>query len=130
MRTSRPSGRIAIADDSPAFLAAAARYIASLPGYVVAGTASSAAGALALVESARPDVLLLDLGLAPSRALEMLRRVKASAHPPAVIALTLFHAQETEARARSAGADAIISKDAFVSGLAEALPALFPARAA
>lgn len=116
--------RIAIADGSPAFLAAAARYIESLPGFVLAGTASSAAGALRLVESARPDVLLLDLGLAPRRGLDMLRRIKSSGHAAAVIALTLFHAQETEAQARSAGADAIISKDAFVSGLADTLPAI------
>ena len=122
--------RIAIADDSPAFLAAAARYVASLPGCVLAGTASSASGAFELIAAARPDVLLLDLGLAPSRGLEMLKRIKAGAHAPAVIALMLFHAQETEERARSAGADAIISKEAFVTGLTEALPALFSARAA
>jgi DNA-binding NarL/FixJ family response regulator len=122
--------RIAIADDSPAFLAAAAGYVATLPGYVLAGTASNAAAALELVESAHPDVLLLDLGLAPSRGFEMVRRIKQSAHAPAIIALALFHAEETEAQARHAGADATISKEAFVSGLAEALPRLFAPRAA
>jgi DNA-binding NarL/FixJ family response regulator len=117
-------------DDSPAFLAAAAGYLASMPGYTLAGTGSSLSEALALVESVRPDVLLLDLGLAPSRGLEMVRRIKAGARPPAVIALVLFHDQEIEAQARGAGADALISKDAFVSGLAEVLPHLFAARAA
>lgn len=130
MAAPSPAHRIAIADDSPAFLAAAARYIASLPGYLLAGTASSAAGAVALVDSSRPDVLLLDLGLAPRSTLEMLRRIKAGAHAPAIIALTLFHAHDIEAQARSAGADAIVSKEAFVSGLAEALPSLLAPRAA
>jgi DNA-binding NarL/FixJ family response regulator len=125
-----PLRRIAIADDSPAFLAAAASYVAGIPGYVLAGTAGNAVDAFALIKSAQPDVLLLDLGLAPSRGLEMVRRIKACANAPAVIALALFHAQETEAQARIAGADAIISKEAFVSGLGEVLPRLFPARAA
>ncbi|HYD56205.1 MAG TPA: response regulator [Burkholderiales bacterium] len=116
--------RIAIADDSPAFLSAAAAYIATIPGCVVAGTAPSAHDALALVEAVTPDVLLLDLGAAPSRGLDMVRRVKAVAHAPAVIALSLFHTLEAAAQARSAGADALIGKEAFVSGLAEVLPKL------
>jgi DNA-binding NarL/FixJ family response regulator len=122
--------RVAIADDSPAFLAAAANYIAGLPGYVLAGTAGNLVDALSLVESAAPDLLLLDLGLMPSRGLDLVRRVKSGPRPPAVIALALFHAEETRAQAQDAGADALISKEAFVTGLAEVLPRLFPARAA
>jgi DNA-binding NarL/FixJ family response regulator len=120
--------RIAIADDSPAFLAAAAGYIASLPGYTLAGTASSVLDALALVESAEPDLLLLDLGLVPVRGLEMVRQVKASMRPPSVIALALFYTDETAVQARHAGADALIGKEAFVTGLAEVLPRLLRAR--
>ena len=121
---------IVIADDSPAFLAAAATYVAGIPGYMLAGTASNAVEVFAMIESARPDVLLLDIGLAPSHGLEMVRRIKSSSSAPAVIALALFHAEETEAQARNAGADAMVSKEAFVTGLGEVLPRLFPARAA
>jgi DNA-binding NarL/FixJ family response regulator len=120
--------RIAIADDSPAFLAAAAGYIASLPGCTLAGTASSALDALALVESVEPDLLLLDLGLAPIRGLDMVRRVKASHCSPAVIALALFYSEETALQAQHAGADALIGKEAFVTGLGEVLPRLLRAR--
>ena len=120
--------RIAIADDSPAFLAAAAAYIASLPGYTLAGTASSVLEALALVESAAPDLLLLDLGLVPMRGLDMVRRVKASLRPPSVVALALFYTEETALQARHAGADALIGKEAFVTGLAEVLPRLLRGR--
>ncbi len=122
--------RIAIADDSPAFLAAAAGYIASLPGCVLAGTASSALDALALVQSVAPDLLLLDLGLAPIRGLDMVRRVKASPGAPAVVALALFYTEETAFQAQCAGADALIGKEAFVTGLGEVLLRLLPARAA
>jgi len=121
--------RVAIADDSPAFLSAAASHIAALPGCQLAGTASTAAQALALVVSAAPDILLLDLGIAPRRALELVRDVKASPRPPAVVALTLFHTPEADAAARSAGADALVGKDSFVTGLSRALDALFPSPA-
>jgi len=127
-KNQRPQ-RIAIADDSPAFLAAAAGYIASLPGYTLAGTASSVLDALALVESAEPDLLLLDLGLVPMRGLDMVRQVKASMRPPSVVALALFYTEETALQARHAGADALIGKEAFVTGLGEVLPRLLRARA-
>ena len=127
-KTQRRPQRIAIADDSPAFLAAAAGYIASLPGYTLAGTASSVLDALALVESVEPDLLLLDLGLVPMRGLDMVRRVKACVRPPSVIALALFYTEETALQAQHAGADALIGKEAFVTGLGEVLPRLERAR--
>lgn len=123
-----PPHRIAIADDSPAFLSAAAAYVASLPDCVVAGTAASANEALALVHAVAPDVLLLDLGAAPSRGLAMVRQVKAAPQAPAIIALSLFRTAEAALQAQDAGADALIGKEAFVSGLAEVLPRLLAAR--
>jgi len=125
MMDSRPL-RIAIADDSPAFLTAAANYIADLPGFVLAGTADTALQAPGLVSSAGPDVLLLDLGSPPVRGLEMVKRVKAEPGAPAVVAMTLFHTPEAAAAASLAGADALVGKESFVIGLAQALARLFP----
>ena len=118
--------RIAIADGSPAFLTAAANYIANLPGFVLAGTADTALQAAGLVSSAGPDVLLLDLGAAPMRGLEIVKRVKAEPGAPAVVAMTLFHTPETAAAARHAGADDLVGKESFVVGLSQALARLFP----
>jgi len=122
--------RIAIADDSPAFAAAAADYVAGMPGYVLAGTAENAGQAVALVRAVAPDVLLLDLGPAPARGLDVVREVKAVPGAPAVVAMTLFHSPEAAAAARRAGADGVVGKEAFVSGLTQILAALFPAKAA
>jgi len=128
MSAPRRARRIAVADDSPAFLSAVAGFIASLPGYELAGTARSSPQALELVRAVFPDVLLLDLGLPPLRGLEVVRRVKAGgASAPAVVAMTLFHTPEAAAEARRAGADALVGKDAFVTGLTQALARLFPA---
>lgn len=130
MEQSRRPCRVAIADDSPAFVAAAADYVAGMPGYVVAGTAQSAAQAVALVRSAEPDVLLVDLGIAPARGLEVVRRVSAVPGAPAIVAMTLFHTPEAALAARRAGAVALVGKEAFVSGLTQILAALFPAKVA
>jgi DNA-binding NarL/FixJ family response regulator len=126
----RRDRRIAIVDDSPMFVDAAARYVAALPGYALAGTARTADQALALVESSAPDILLLDLGAAPARGLELLRRVKALPEAPTVVAMTLFHSPEAAAAAVAAGAAALVGKDAFVAGLAQVLAGLFPAQVA
>lgn len=122
--------RIAIADDSAAFRAAAAEYVARLPGCVVAGSARHPSEAPALVRHAAPDLLLLDLGPAPARGLEAVRQVKAMAGAPAVVAMALFSSPEMALAARRAGAAALVGKDAFVSGLTQILTALYPAKAA
>jgi len=118
--------RIAIADSSPAFLTAAANYVAELPGYILAGTSNTALQAPTLVSSSGPDVLLLDLGSPPVRGLEMVRRLKAEPGAPAVVAMTLFHTPEAAAAAKHAGADALVGKESFIAGLRDALARLFP----
>ena len=119
--------KVAIADDSPAFVAAAANYIATIPGFTVAGTASTAPQTLALIESVAPDVLLLDLRLGPKRGLQLLRQVKAAPAAPAIVALALFDTPEALAAAKRAGADALVGKVSFISSLSLVLAQLFPA---
>ena len=119
--------KVAIADDSPAFLAAAANYVASLPGFMLAGTASNPPQTLELVEHSMPDVLLLDLGMGPKRGLELVQRVKATPSAPAVVGLSLFDSPEALAAARRAGADELIGKESFISSLSAVLERLFPA---
>jgi DNA-binding NarL/FixJ family response regulator len=119
--------RIAIADDNPAFLEAAAIFVAGLPGFVLAGTAGGSEQAKALVEKVAPDVLLLDLGLPAARGLDMVRRIKSIPGAPLVVALTLFHSVDAAQAAQYAGADALVAKDTFISGLSDVLAALYPA---
>ena len=117
--------RVAIADDSPAFLSAAASYVTTLPGFQLAGVARTVPQTIDLVESSMPDVLLLDLRLAPKRG-ELVRRVKSTAAAPAVVALTLFDTPEAAAAAKLAGADDLVGKESFIAGLGRALARLFP----
>jgi DNA-binding NarL/FixJ family response regulator len=121
--------RIAIADENAAFRAAAADFVARLPGCVLAGTAA-AGEAQSLARHAEADVLLLDLGPAPARGMELLRQVRALAGAPAIVAMTLFSCAEVSAAARGAGAAGLVGKDSFVPGLLRILAALHPAKAA
>jgi DNA-binding NarL/FixJ family response regulator len=118
--------RVAIADDSPAFLAAAATYVSTLPGFMLAGTARTAPQTVELVASSMPDVLLLDLGIGPRRGFDLVRKVKAVPAAPLVVALSLFHTPEAVAAARRAGADELVGKERFIAGLAQAFARLFP----
>ena len=118
--------RVAIADDSPAFLSAAASYVTTLPGFTLAGVARTGPQALELVENSMPDVLLLDLGLGRKRGLELVQRVKSTSAAPAVVAMALFHTPEAAAAAKLAGADDLVGKESFIAGLSRALARLFP----
>ena len=121
--------RVAIADDSPAFLSAAASYVTTLPGFTLAGIATTAPQTLELVENSMPDVLLLDLGLGRKRGLELMQQVKSTPTPPAVVALALFDTPEAAAAAKRAGADDLVGKESFIAGLSRALARLFPSAA-
>lgn len=121
--------RVAIADESPAFLAAATTYVSSLPGFSIAGTARTEPQTVELVERSKPDVLLLDLGIGRRRGLEIVRKVKAAPAAPVIVALSLFYTPEALAAARRAGADELVGKERFIDGLARAFARLFPAAA-
>ena len=129
MHETIPTRRVAIADDSPAFLQAAATYVSTLPGFAVAGTARTVPQTVELVEAAKPDVLLLDLGLAPRRGLELVRKVKAVPAAPLIVALSLFYTPEALAAVRRAGADDLVGKERFIAGLSQAFARLFPGAA-
>ena len=129
MHETTPTRRVAIADDSPAFLAAAATYVSTLPGFAIAGTARTVPQTVELVEASKPDVLLLDLGLAPRRGLELVRKVKAVPAAPLIVALSLFYTPEALAAVRRAGADDLVGKERFIAGLSQAFARLFPGAA-
>jgi PAS domain S-box-containing protein len=79
-----------------------------------ASGASSAAEALAALESAQPDVLVSDIGLPEVDGYELIRRVRTGAPPPAcdvpAVALTAFARPEDRARALGAGFQAHVPK--------------------
>ena len=78
-------------------------------GYSVTGVADGKA-ALEACEAARPDVVVLDLGLPGLDGWETARRLKAGANPPPILALTAMALPGDEERARRAGCDDVLTK--------------------
>jgi len=86
--------------------------------------ASSAAEGLALCESARPDVIVLDLNLPDSGGLDLLPRLRA-AHPPGlVIIFSMYEDPGFVRRAMDLGARGYVTKNDDPEALAEAVRAV------
>jgi DNA-binding NarL/FixJ family response regulator len=86
--------------------------------------------AFARVAVSRPDVVLMDLEMPGIGGIEAIRRIKALAAPPAVIAVTLHDDPRSRADAAAAGADAFVAKSRITVELLPAIARIFPDRAA
>ncbi|WP_285115553.1 response regulator [Leifsonia sp. fls2-241-R2A-40a] len=63
-------------------------FVQAVPGFRVAGQAHTAAEAIDLAESLRPDLVLIDIYLPDGDGLEVVRRLLADPAPPAVIVIS------------------------------------------
>jgi two-component system cell cycle response regulator len=102
--------RILIVDDNAQNLKLA-RVILANEGYDV-WTAADAEDALALLRTARPKLILMDLQLPGMDGLQLTRQLKAdpSTRSIRVIALTAYAMKGDEEKALAAGCDAYLSK--------------------
>ena len=101
----RPGKLVLVVDDEPRIL----RFVSArlrLSGYDVV-TAGGGEEALSLVDSARPDVVLLDIFMAPVGGLEVLKRLRVSSDTP-VIAVSAHASSAGEAL--TLGANAFLAK--------------------
>jgi len=105
-----------LVDDDPAVLRAIGNYFESIGTEVY--RASSAAAGLEAYERARPDVVILDLGLPDANGLEVLEHLRAQG--VAVIMLTGHGDIETAVRAMQLGAENFLTKPIDMPHLAAA----------
>jgi DNA-binding NarL/FixJ family response regulator len=75
----------------------------------------------AAVDAHSPDVVLMDLRMPRVDGITATRRLRARAHPPEVIVLTTFDADENVLRALRAGASGFLLKDSPPGQIAEAI---------
>src|SRR5579883_1808306 len=98
-------------------------------GFNVVGEAANASDGLKLLETAKPDVAIVDIGLPDMDGIELTRRFKKTqveSEDPAiadtkVLILTLQDNEEVVLAAFAAGADSYCMKDVSLDNLAEAL---------
>lgn len=99
-------------------------------GFSIVGHASDAKTALDVVESVRPDCVVLDLGLAKSSGFDVLRQLALADFRPRVVVLTNYDDAAYRERAMALGADVFLDKSSQFDSVAEALRPPRPAPAA
>lgn len=94
-------------------------------GIQVVGEASNGTQGLRLLESVKPDVALVDIGLPDIDGIELVRRFKSGATEETSLAkilmLTMHRSQDSVLAAFAAGADSYCMKDVSVDKLADAI---------
>jgi two-component system, NarL family, nitrate/nitrite response regulator NarL len=110
-----------IVDDSEEFQASVSRLL-SAQGMTIVGCASSAAQALRMAESLRPDVALVDVELGDEDGIELAAQLAASAAATPVILISIRDQDEVSELIRGSPARGFLRKDALgASGIVELL---------
>ena len=124
--------KLVLIDDNRLLREGLAALIHAQPGFKVLAASADVAEALQKMREAKPDVVLLDFGLADHDSLSLTTTVHAEVPSARVIVMGLLAAQEDVANYVHAGASGFIMKDASfddffatiraVAGGAEVLP--------
>lgn len=109
-----PSLKILLVDDHSGFINAAVRHLRRLEWVEVVGSASNGIEAIAQCEVLRPDVVLMDLAMPEMGGLQATRLIKAQDNPPYIVIASHFDDVEHREHALRAGADAFVSKLAYI----------------
>jgi DNA-binding NarL/FixJ family response regulator len=112
---------ILLVDDHRVFAEALAELLEAEPGIGQVRTASTLDAARALLNSARPDLVLLDLTLAEESGLDLLRELAADDHSPDVIILSGSTETALIINALGIGAKGWLSKTTRMTPLVNAL---------
>jgi DNA-binding NarL/FixJ family response regulator len=110
-----------IVDDHPAVREGLVVRIASQPDMEVCGQAATEAEAASLVETAHPDVVVVDIQLESGNGLELVKRIKARNEPISVLVWSMHPDNVYAQRALSAGALGYINKRQATSRIIEAI---------
>ncbi len=111
MTTTAEPIRVVIVDDDALVRAGLAMILGGATEIDIVGQAEDGLQGIAVVEREHPDVVLMDIRMPRLDGLEATTRLTAMAHPPAVIVLTTFDADEYVLRALRNGATGFLMKD-------------------
>ena len=110
-----PGGvRVLLVDDQPLLRAGFRMLLETEPDLTVVGEAGDGAAGAAEARALRPDVVLMDLRMAPVDGVEATRRIvadRANGAGPRVLVLTTFDADEHVVAALRVGASGFLLKD-------------------
>ena len=113
--------RVLIADDHRMFAEALEAVLSSDPRIEVVGRAADGGEAVELARDLRPDVVALDIAMPVLDGFEAAAKLTTLERPPAILMLTGSNAAEDVDRARRAGVNGYITKDAIAAKLVDAI---------
>jgi DNA-binding NarL/FixJ family response regulator len=116
--------RVLLAEDNPFFRLSIQALLEQEPDMEVVGEASSGEEAVALATSLRPDIVLMDLGLAGMDGVQATAEVIRFASPTRVVVLSGSSVEDGRERALGAGAVAYLEKDETGTRLVDELRTL------
>ncbi|GAA1696378.1 response regulator transcription factor [Fodinicola feengrottensis] len=119
--TADPPVRVLLCDDHEMVRAGLRSFFDVQEGIEVAGEASTAEQALALMGTTKPDVVLMDLMLPGMSGVEAVRRISADHPGVKVLVLTSYAGDDTVIEAVRAGAAGYLLKDVNPTELAGAV---------
>ena len=120
--------RIMIVDDHPVVRAGLAGMLSTQPDMKVIASASSGSEAIAMLETVKPDVILMDLRMSGMSGLDAIRAINLRTDPPRILVLTSFDTDEDIYQTVGAGAQGYILKDVPQDRLLEAIHLVYARR--
>ena len=103
--------RVLIADDHPLFRHGMRTLLNATPDIEVVGEATTGEESIALAESLRPDLVLMDIKMPGVNGIEATRRIRAAAPEVRILVVTMFEDDASVFTAMRAGARGYVLKD-------------------
>jgi DNA-binding NarL/FixJ family response regulator len=103
--------RILLTDDHTLFRQGIRTLIAAEPDMEVCGEASNAAEAIAAAQEIRPDVVLMDIGMAGISSFEATRQIRKARPETRVLFLSMYDDEDYLAECVDIGANGYVLKD-------------------
>jgi DNA-binding NarL/FixJ family response regulator len=116
--------RILIVDDHPVVREGLGMHIAAQPDLEVCGEAEDVPGALALLESARPDVAIIDISLKNGNGIDLIRRLRNHHARVRILVWSMYPENLYAERALRAGAHGYLHKGQATGQLLDAIRAV------
>jgi DNA-binding NarL/FixJ family response regulator len=113
--------KILIVDDHPIVREGLVARIIRQPDLTVCGEAEDVAGALELVRTAKPDLVIVDLSLKSSQGLDLIKKVAASAPSIKMLVSSMYDESLYAERALRAGAMGYVNKQEMSEKILDAI---------
>jgi DNA-binding NarL/FixJ family response regulator len=115
------AARVLIVDDHPAVREGLAARIAHLPDLEVCGEAADIPQAKALMESAKPDVVVIDISLKSGSGIDLIKWIRARHKKARLLVCSMYPDSLYAERALRAGAQGYINKENTTGHIVDAI---------